>query len=49
MAFLTGIATGEAWEVSPDHWYDVPAFPCRGYYTDNGNWEKDSPELDPSY
>ena len=49
MAFLTGIATGDAWDVSPSHWYDVPAFPCWGYYTDNGDWPIGSPNLDPPY
>ncbi|WLD92903.1 M14 family zinc carboxypeptidase [Alkalihalobacillus sp. AL-G] len=33
-ALLTGIATEEVHEVDPDHWYDIPAYPAEGYFTD---------------
>ena len=37
MAYLYGLASGDVWDVSPSHWYDIPAYsPIWGYYTDFG-------------
>lgn len=49
MAFLTGIATGAAWDVDPLHWNDIPRFPCYGYYTDSGDFQAGDPRVDLPY
>jgi hypothetical protein len=33
-ALIYGLATDEYLEVDPNHWYDIPAYPTAGYYTD---------------
>jgi hypothetical protein len=35
-AILYGIASGDAFKVNEDHWYDIPAYPIAGYQTDTG-------------
>jgi len=32
---LYGVASGDVWDVDPQHWYDIPAYgPVKFYYTD---------------
>jgi len=33
-AFLYGIATGEVYNIDPNHWEDIPHPPIEGYFTD---------------